>query len=163
MLDLVSVGKLNRLQFSLLSDEGRFYRIESSSNLTRWTPATNFLRDVIGSQPNPTSIVFASNNLMALFLPAMGPALFVRALRYSPANEVCNVNLKQLRFAKQMWAIEKKRALTDTPMDADLVPYLGANFRLNSVRCPSAGVYQLRNIGVLPLCTIPGHTLEEPE
>jgi prepilin-type N-terminal cleavage/methylation domain-containing protein len=68
-------------------------------------------------------------------LAAIAIPNFVRARQVSQANACIN-NLRLIDGAKQQWALENKKASTDTPSDAELTPYLG------------------RGTGQLPACPI---------
>src|SRR6476469_6475414 len=68
-------------------------------------------------------------------LAAIAIPNFVRARTVSQANACIN-NLRLIDGAKQQWALEAKKASTDTPNDTDLTPYLG------------------RGGGALPICPI---------
>jgi prepilin-type N-terminal cleavage/methylation domain-containing protein len=68
-------------------------------------------------------------------LAAIAIPNFVRARTVSQANACIN-NLRLIDGAKQQWALEAKKASTDTPSDIELTPYLG------------------RGTGVLPICPI---------
>jgi hypothetical protein len=69
---------------------------------------------------------------------------------------ICISNLRQIDAAKQQWALEKGKAITDVPTTQDLTPYFkDAVFPL----CPDGGTYTINAIGELPVCSIPGHVL----
>ncbi len=57
-------------------------------------------------------------------LAAIAIPNFVRARQVSQANACIN-NLRLIDGAKQQWALENKKASTDTPSNAELTPYLG--------------------------------------
>jgi hypothetical protein len=148
-------------QFALQGEAGRYYRIETSGNLRDWLAEAVFpweTRMDFSPNPNPvTSVVFPTNFPGLFSVPATNAARFVRFSRYAPSNEVCNLFLKQIRQAKNVWAIEKRRAFTDTPADTDI-------FTISPVSkpaCPSGGFYILESVGSPPRCTY-GHVLEEP-
>ena len=68
-------------------------------------------------------------------------------------------NLKQIDGATQQWALEFKRAATDTYSltDTEVLKYLrGYVLPL----CPRGGKYSSgKQVSREPLCSIPGHTL----
>ncbi len=76
----------------------------------------------------------------------------------SPKNS-CIANLKQIDGATQQWALENKKAATDTYSltDTDLLAYFrGSTLPL----CPLGGRYSAgTNVQDVPRCTVPGHTL----
>ena len=58
-------------------------------------------------------------------LAAIAIPNFVRARQNSQKNACIN-NLRQIDGAKAQWALENKKVDGDTPVDADLTPYLTA-------------------------------------
>ena len=76
----------------------------------------------------------------------------------------CINNLRLIHSAKQQWAMENGKTINDTPVDADIQPYLGrnANGSLASVVCPlNVGgsfddSYTIGNMSTPPLCLIGG-------
>ncbi len=151
----------NVLVFTLAGEAGRNYRVEFSTNLANWSPARNFPM----SYPFTGSVAFNSNGGMTLSLPRDTPRKYVRASRYTPANEVCNATLKQLRFSKEIWAVEKNKGGTDIAGFVQLAPYFKSNTNRPGqpwLDCPNGGARTANIIGGLPSCSIPGHVLEEP-
>jgi chromosome segregation ATPase len=72
----------------------------------------------------------------------------------------CINNLRLIDSAKQQWAIENKRQLTDTPTMDDLLPYFGPGpNNTNAPSCPDAGVYTIGPGSEKPTCSIAGHVL----
>src|SRR4051812_27475219 len=162
---LLSVGwgvHSNTLSFSVAGDVGRYYRIETSSNLVQWMAASNFPYIVNERAQRLTSVVFSSNGLTSFELPTGAPRSFWRAARYAPPNEVCNLNLKQIRFGKELWAIEGKHPWHETPQDQELFLFPTSVLRVDKPRCPDGGFYWLSYIGDDPSCTVHGQALEEP-
>lgn len=150
----------NHFSFQLCGEAGRYYRIESSTNLQNWQAETSF-RD-----PRPrysteivTSVVFESNACSSLVIPKSSSQKYVRAVRYAPTNEICNLQLKQLRFAKELWTRDRHMWGVATPRNSELTPY----FRDKQFpRCPSGGGYTVNWVKGFDRCTVPGHVLEEP-
>jgi hypothetical protein len=69
----------------------------------------------------------------------------------------CINNLRQIDGAKQQWALENRKTITDVPAEKDVAPYLK-----NAIpKCPAGGTYVLGAAGVAPTCSIPGHALPE--
>ena len=88
-------------------------------------------------------VVMIIGILLAIAVPN-----FVRAKENSRAKGCCS-NLKQIDGATQQWAIENKKARTDTPVQADIEMYLKA-YPL----CPSGGAYTIGTIAINPTCSI---------
>lgn len=85
---------------------------------------------------------------------------FVKA-RATSSKAACIANLKQIDGAVQQWALENKKAATDTYAlsDTTLLAYLKGSALPN---CPGGGRYLPgRLVSGAPRCTIggPGHTL----
>ncbi len=75
------------------------------------------------------------------------------------AMSACINNLRLLDSAKQQWALEQRKQVTDTPTMDDLRPYVGRGANGAVPVCPDGGVYTLRTIREPPTCSIPGHVL----
>jgi RNA polymerase sigma factor (sigma-70 family) len=74
-------------------------------------------------------------------------------------RNACIHKLRMIDGAKQQWALEYKKQVTDTPTEEELWPYLpkGANGEFPG--CPDGGVYTIHSMGELPTCSIKGHAL----
>jgi prepilin-type N-terminal cleavage/methylation domain-containing protein len=92
-------------------------------------------------------------------LAAIAIPNFVRARKNSQTNACIN-NLRTIDGAKQQWALEKGKVSTDTPVDADIQPYVGRgdSGTLGKLYCPMvipsspmAG-YTVNPVGVPPSC-----------
>jgi hypothetical protein len=144
----------------LQGEVGRYYRIETSTNLARWLAEPDFPMDLTTrSYPYPkplTSIIFPASFPTLLSVSATNMTKYVRASRYAPSNEVCNLLLKQIRHAKDVWAREKRVTLTESVGDTDI---FGLSFP--KPLCPSGAFYAPGKVGSPPLCGY-GHILEEP-
>ena len=91
-------------RFSLLGEIGRRYRIESSTNLTDWSPESSFpsifnyyhgdLKSVVADWTGADSFAFGKTKAQS----------FIRTSPFHAINEECNNNLKQLRFAHLLYA-----------------------------------------------------------
>jgi hypothetical protein len=176
---LAALGQAtNGFAFSLVGDSGRYWRIESSTDLVNWQPERNFpsTQVTLVTTNTPTiytSVAFTTNSMISLVVPANGAAKFVRAHNYIAPNEICNNNLKRIRFAKQLWArasyytgdtkiIELPVGRIETPAGVELDVY-GLNSAILS--CPVEGGTYLYNFSTalaLPTCPVPSHILEEP-
>ena len=97
--------------------------------------------------------------LPAVAVPGLLAAIaipnFVKARSTSQLNACIN-NLRQIDAAKNQWALEKRKTITDVPNEDDIKPYLAHN-RLPT--CPAGGTYTLGAVGETPKCSISGHTL----
>lgn len=161
----------NGFAFSLAGDTGRYWRIESSTDLVSWQPENSF-----PSPPGPViylnlgatiantngSLVFTTNSLISLVVPANGAAKFLRAHGYAAPNEICNNDLKRIRFAKLLWARSVHAGRFGWPALVDLEKLYGID---NSVMsCPIGGffVHEFQNVVTAPRCNVPSHILEEP-
>jgi hypothetical protein len=150
----------NQFHLYLCAEESRYYRIESSTNLQNWQAETSF-RDPRPrySQYAVTSVVFESNACSSLVIPRASPQKYVRAVQYVPTNEICNLNLKQIRFAKELWTRDNHMWGLATARISELTPYFKNQ---QYPRCPTDGGYGLSYVMQFPSCTIPEHALEEP-
>ncbi len=91
-------------------------------------------------------------------LAAIAIPNFVKARATAQKNS-CIANLKQIDGAVQQWALENKKAATDTYAltDTTLLAYLKGS--LLPV-CPGGGAYtEGANVSAAPTCSISGHTL----
>ena len=88
-------------------------------------------------------------------LAAIAIPNFVKA-RTTAQQNACINNLRQIDGAKQQWAIEQKKAPTDTPPDTDVQAYLK-----NIPVCPSGGSaladsYSINSVSENPSCLLMG-------
>jgi type II secretory pathway pseudopilin PulG len=79
---------------------------------------------------------------------------FVKA-RDEAQRQMCINNLRQIKAAKESWALENKKNSGD--------PVTAADIQLSSLpgvrTCPKGGVYQINPVGEAPTCSVPGHAL----
>lgn len=68
----------------------------------------------------------------------------------------CTNNLQVIQTAKQKWAAENQKAVSEVPTKADLLPYLPEQ---QFPRCPGRGEYSIKPVGQPPECPIPSHKL----
>jgi hypothetical protein len=109
-----------------------------------------------GSQ-NPAAVALVPLAVVPAMLAAIAIPNFVKA-RSTAQQNACINNLRQIDVAKEMWALENKKAAGDTPTWADLKPYLGrGQGQINT--CPAGGTYTINAVGKVPTCSQPGHTL----
>lgn len=179
-LDLVA-QTTNGFAFVLAGESGRYWRIESSTDLVNWTLENSFpsTQPILNTTNNSTftnvataygNVAFMTNALVSLIVPANGAAKFVRARNYIVPNEIRNNNLKRIRFATKLWARAVPYVDNGTipvtrltsPTDGDLAAY---GIDPDAAVCPVGGMYTYRNITAcgIPSCTVPGHVLEEPQ
>src|ERR1051326_2287104 len=158
LLSAIGFVGSNAFQFWLTGETGRHYRIETSSDLLGWSPEKSFpLQVSTYYYKNFTSVIFNSNGSALLSVPGNSNQEFVRASRYCPSNEICNNNLRQIRFAKDCWILEQHKVSSDTPRTSDLFPrYMKEQY------CPQGGIYYLNDAAQPPICTISNHVLEVP-
>jgi RNA polymerase sigma factor (sigma-70 family) len=73
--------------------------------------------------------------------------------------DLCVGNLRQIDSAKQQWALENKKQITDTPTMKDLIPYIGQGPGIYMPVCPDGGDYTIGTVGEKPTCSNPKHVL----
>jgi prepilin-type N-terminal cleavage/methylation domain-containing protein len=103
--------------------------------------------------------------LLALFVAVILPR-FVRKPRTARADMACISNLRIIDGAKGQWALEQRKANTDTPADSDLQPYMGRGSAGELPVCPVDPKqtfdtsYSANNMATKPTCKImPDHIL----
>src|SRR5260370_3224 len=72
------------------------------------------------------------------------------------AKESCPAILKRIQAAKEMWAIDHKKADADIPSDSDIFGNSGY-MKVKPV-CHLGGTYTLGAVTQQPRCSIPGHS-----
>ena len=80
---------------------------------------------------------------------------FVKA-RATAQLGACQNNLRQINSAKQQWAFENLKALTDVPLDSDL--FGDTLYLAQKPVCPAGGNYSLNQVGLPVTCSVAGHT-----
>ena len=88
-------------------------------------------------------------------LAAIAIPNFVKA-RTTAQKNACIANLKQIDGGIQQWALENKKAGTDTVTLANVQDYLKGS---QIPACPGSGSYGVSNVETSPTCNITGHTL----
>jgi hypothetical protein len=131
------------LNFNLTGEPGRIYKAESSTNLLDWG---NAFRLVLTNPAVPLSI----QRLM--------PNHFVRASLDAP-TDVCIAQLKQMRWAVSVWAIENHRNGADAVDFDGIYPYIPHDSDGFPPRCPEGGIYVLVTVNFPAFCNIVGHVL----
>jgi len=87
-------------------------------------------------------------------LAAIAIPNFVKA-RQASQRAVCVSNLRQMDFAKTMWANDHKKHDGDEPAESEI---FGPGKYMNAKPiCPAGGNYSLGPVGSPPTCSIPGH------
>ena len=154
----------NTVLYTIQGETGRCYGIQISTNLLDWSDDLAF---PLGNRQSGAdvfaSLIFATNGSARISVPARSNPEFVRASRYFPTNSICNLYLKQVRFAKDLWARDRYLvASTDWPSDMNLAPYFKGGFSGYQRFCPLGGRYYTGIVQEFPSCTNAGHILVEP-
>jgi hypothetical protein len=88
-------------------------------------------------------------------LAAIAIPNFVKARNTAQINACIN-NLRQLDGAKQQWALENKKEMTDTPTQSEVAAYLKDG---QLPICPAGGTYTINAVGKDPACSVSNHRL----
>jgi len=72
-------------------------------------------------------------------------------------RNTCIGTLRQFDGAKEMWALENKKTVTDQPTFNDLIG--SEKYIRYMLYCPEGGQYHLNFMSQKPTCTISGHSL----
>jgi len=137
------------LQFNLTGEPGRWYKVESSTDLQNWVNPT-WMR-----LTNPTTLVAVQR---------LAPTHFVRASLDVP-TEICVAQLKQMNWAAMTWAIETQQDVNATVTAAVMMPYIPLTPELTLPYCPEGGTY---SFGIVKTnaswCTLAarGHKIPDP-
>jgi len=93
-------------------------------------------------------------------LAAIAIPNFVRA-RNTAQKNTCINNLRQIDGGKQQWALENKKADSDTPTSDEVKLYIKNN---QYPTCPSSGSYTIGAVSTDPTCSqsASGHVLPNP-
>lgn len=113
------------LPFTLNAEPGRWYRLESSTNLQAWV--------------NPSWLQPATPS-NSLSVSRLGPVHFVRASLDTP-TDVCVAQLKQMLWAQYAFAIENSLSTAASYSLFDLRPYVPLNSLGALYPCPGYGYY----------------------
>ncbi len=159
----------DRFGFTLSGEAGRYYRIQSSTDLVNWGNETNFSSIPVPLAYPPggglkSSVVYAETSNLALWVSSSIGPKFVRAVVYMAPNEICNNNLKQIRFAKGLWIRTLAAPLRDAePVFSDLQPEILGLYCPVFGSAPAWNSYLTQDMMNEPICMIvPDHILEEP-
>lgn len=138
----------NLVTFTLTGEGGRWYQIESSQDLRSWTTSAWI------QLTNATSVVS---------VPRAGPNHFVRASLDVP-TDVCVAQLKQMRWALTVFAIEREESESSTYSLFNIMPYVPLNSQGLINYCPEGGTYWPgATITNAPTCTLQvrGHVIPD--
>jgi prepilin-type N-terminal cleavage/methylation domain-containing protein len=91
-------------------------------------------------------------------LAAIAIPNFVRA-RNTAQQNTCVNNLRQIDGGKHQWALENKKADTDSPTSTEVSLYLKNNA---FPTCPSGGTYTISAVSTDPTCDKSNHVLPTP-
>jgi prepilin-type N-terminal cleavage/methylation domain-containing protein len=83
-------------------------------------------------------------------LAAIAVPNFIKA-RTTSQKSACIANLKQIDGAKASWALENKKATTDTPTAVDL--YGPALYIRDEPKCPAGGAYAIGDCATKVSCS----------
>lgn len=87
-------------------------------------------------------------------LAAIAVPNFIKA-RTKSQKTACIKNLQMIDGAKEVWALEAKRHVSDPVVSAEVNTYIKAGEPI----CPAAGKYEYNDLSTPPTCTVAGHTL----
>jgi prepilin-type N-terminal cleavage/methylation domain-containing protein len=93
-------------------------------------------------------VVFVIGILLGIAVPN-----FTKA-KQSSATHACVANLMQIWNAKQQWAMDNRKAESDTPTAEDL--YGAGNYIIKAPSCPSNGAYTIGPVNAAPTCSFGG-------
>ena len=137
---------------------GRRYRIESSTNLSNWGAEASFPRSfATDSGLTNGSVVLDWTGTNSFVVPRIGRQKLFRATTFHAVNEVCNNNLKAIRFARLLVAYDQGESANYTASFPELRPYFKGQVL---PVCPSGGTEIITAILYDPACTV--HPFEEP-
>ena len=91
--------------------------------------------------------------LIIAILLAIAIPNFLRARETSRAKS-CQANMRQIETAKEQWAMDNKKAATDTPTATDLVTEYMRGTDNTLPLCPSSGTYTVGDMTTRPVCSI---------
>lgn len=139
------------LRFNLTGEPGRWYKVESSTDLQNWTNASWL------QLTNPTSLVS---------VPRLGATHFVRASLDVP-TDVCIAQLKQMRWAAKVWMMENQESEDASATVEYIRPYIPKNNGTLPF-CPEDGTYSGSWVVTGdPTCTLGlngrGHTITDAQ
>ena len=112
---------------------------------------------VVNGNQHPAKLFLASAVVPLGMLSAVAIPNFVKA-RQTAQKNACIAHLRQIETAKQDWALENKKADTDTPTKEELRPFFKSP---QILVCPAGGDYTINPVSTPPQCSLPGHSIPE--
>jgi prepilin-type N-terminal cleavage/methylation domain-containing protein len=91
--------------------------------------------------------------IIGLLVAVAVPNLF--KARAKSQTTACIKNLQMIDGAKETWAVETKRGVSDPVIDSEVNGYIKGGAPL----CPGKGTYAYNGLTQAPTCTLPGHVL----
>lgn len=137
-----------QISFSLTGEPGRWYKIESATDLLNWTN---------------TLYLQLTNPITVVSLQRLAPAHFVRASLDVP-TDVCVAQLKQMHWALAVFAIEQEQSESSSYSLFNIMPYVPLNSQGEINYCPEGGTYASGgSITYAPTCTLSsrGHAIPD--
>jgi len=144
-----SVGGTN-FEFEVSGEEGRSYLVESSTNLVDWPTLQRRL------------VVINTNQTTHFQIAQNGPSKFFRLSPYHPQNEICNLNMRQLRMAAWYFAEDDHKSNDASVAGVDLLRYMAYPYCPDDPDKHMASSYPISTVEQTPGHCFFGHTLEEP-
>jgi general secretion pathway protein G len=97
--------------------------------------------------------------LLGLLLVAVAIPDFV-TVRQAAQKSACITNLRVIQDAKEAWARQNDKALTEVPIETDLIAE--GRYLKSEPKCPAGGRYSFAALGQKPTCSLAskGHKLE---
>ena len=148
----IELRSTNRLEVTVIGDVGRRYLLEVSTNCVDWKIDYARFDPFRASQLCPR-IIFTTNGTATCVDMMDSRPKYYRVSAFSPENEVCSLNSRQLTWAKAWWANENFKGVGDTPNLSELCFYFRG---LSEPKCPSFSEwgwsYKVGAIGSLVQC-----------
>jgi len=95
---------------------------------------------------------------VALVLLVLAVVPYFAKARVTECKNSCVNLLRQIEGAKEQWALEARKNPGDPPDEAAIARYLKGG---EIPTCPlDKRPYQVGNVGELPRCSVPGHSLQ---
>jgi len=112
----------------------------------------------VGQAPRFKSSETGSSFDQSLGVAGGGSATLQAGSLTNPRQQCIN-NLRRIDGAKQQWALEARKQLSDTPSWDDLKPFLPGGADAEVPKCPLGGAYTIGSVGEKPKCSNDGHEL----
>jgi hypothetical protein len=75
----------------------------------------------------------------------------------SDARAACIQNQRNIKGAKQQWALEHLKTASDAPLEAEL--FGAGKYMKEKPACPSGGTYTINPVGQNVICSIADHNV----